>query len=194
LWVTTAAKGITLVSYCLAKKIDMTVDGIFGVMRPRSGTPSAGNAPLGVLAQRVARIICGRCKEAYQPTKEELDGLAYGYGEAAFAQPELPRKENLVLYRGKVCADCHQRGYIGRIGLHELLVVSDEIKRLIHAPAQPWLSCGTWRLQGMTTFVQDGVQKVLDGWTDYGQVKAASTWWLSLNGSIAISITPLALR
>ena len=133
------------------------------------------DALLGVLAQRLARTICGSCKEPYQPTKEELDGLAYGYGEAAFAQLEIPDKENLVLYRGKGCSECNQSGYRGRIGLHELLVVSDEIKRLIHARATV---AELWQVavaQGMTTLVQDGVQKVLAGWTDYGQVKAAAT-------------------
>jgi type II secretory ATPase GspE/PulE/Tfp pilus assembly ATPase PilB-like protein len=133
------------------------------------------DALLGVLAQRLARTICGSCKEPYHPTKEELDGLAYGYGEAAFAQLEIPQKENLVLYRGKGCAECNQSGYRGRIGLHELLVVTDEIKRLIHARATV---AELWQVavaQGMTTLVQDGVQKVLSGWTDYGQVKAAAT-------------------
>ncbi|HEX7226650.1 MAG TPA: ATPase, T2SS/T4P/T4SS family, partial [Candidatus Binatia bacterium] len=133
------------------------------------------DALLGVLAQRLARTICGSCKEPYHPTKEELEGLAYGYGEAAFAQLEIPQKENLLLYHGKGCAECNQSGYRGRIGLHELLVVSDEIKRLIHARAtvaELWQVAVT---QGMTTLVQDGVQKVLAGWTDYGQVKAAAT-------------------
>jgi type II secretory ATPase GspE/PulE/Tfp pilus assembly ATPase PilB-like protein len=133
------------------------------------------DALLGVLAQRLARTICGSCKEPYEPAKEELDGLAYGYGEAAFAQLEIPDKENLMLYRGKGCAECNQSGYKGRIGLHELLVVSDEIKRLIHARATV---AELWQVavaQGMTTLVQDGVQKVLAGWTDYGQVKAAAT-------------------
>ena len=133
------------------------------------------DALLGVLAQRLARTICASCKEPYHPTKEELDGLAYGYGEAAFAQLEIAQKENLVFYRGKGCAECNQSGYRGRIGLHELLVVSDEIKRLIHARATV---AELWQVavaQGMTTLVQDGVQKVLAGWTDYGQVRAAAT-------------------
>jgi type II secretory ATPase GspE/PulE/Tfp pilus assembly ATPase PilB-like protein len=133
------------------------------------------DALLGVLAQRLARMICASCKESYQPAKEELDGLAYGYGEAAFAQLEIAEKENLVLYRGKGCAECNQSGYKGRIGLHELLVVTDEIKQLIHARATV---AELWQVavaQGMTTLVQDGVQKVLAGWTDYGQVRAAAT-------------------
>jgi type II secretory ATPase GspE/PulE/Tfp pilus assembly ATPase PilB-like protein len=133
------------------------------------------DALLGVLAQRLARTICGSCKEPYHPTTEELDGLAYGYDEAAFAQLEIPHKENLLLYRGKGCAECNQSGYKGRIGLHELLVVSDEIKRLIHARATV---AELWQVavaQGMTTLVQDGVQKVLAGWTDYSQVRAAAT-------------------
>jgi type II secretory ATPase GspE/PulE/Tfp pilus assembly ATPase PilB-like protein len=79
------------------------------------------------------------------------------------------------LYRGKGCAECHQSGYRGRVGLHELLVVTEEIKQLIHARAPVAQLWQTAVAQGMTTLVQDGVQKILDGWTDYGQVKAAAT-------------------
>ena len=133
------------------------------------------DALLGVLAQRLARTICRRCKEAYHPSKDEYEALAHAYGEVAFAHLRIPYNNKFVLYRGKGCAECHQSGYKGRIGLHELLVVTDEIKRLIHVRAtvaELWQMAVT---QGMTTLVQDGVQKVLDGRTDYSQVKAAAT-------------------
>jgi type II secretory ATPase GspE/PulE/Tfp pilus assembly ATPase PilB-like protein len=132
------------------------------------------DALLGVLAQRLARTICRACKEAYHPTKDEYDALAHGYGEASFAQLGIPYGENFLLYRGKGCATCQQSGYNGRIGLHELLVVSDAIKRLIHARATVAELSQVALEEGMTTLLQDGVHKVLAGWTDYTQVKAAA--------------------
>ena len=132
------------------------------------------DALLGVLAQRLARTICADCKEAYHPTKDEYDALAYGYGEASFALLEIGYNDNFVLYRGKGCEECRQSGYKGRIGLHELLVVTDEVKKLIHARATVADLFQVAVAQGMTTLVQDGVHKVLQGWTDYAQVKAAA--------------------
>ena len=65
--------------------------------------------------------------------------------------------------------------YKGRIGLHELLLISDEIKKLIHTRGTVTDLFKVARAQEMTTLVQDGVLKVLQGWTDYAQVKAAAT-------------------
>jgi type II secretory ATPase GspE/PulE/Tfp pilus assembly ATPase PilB-like protein len=132
------------------------------------------DALLGVLAQRLARTLCGHCKESYHPAKEEYDALAHGYGEALFAKLGIPYNEDFLLYHGKGCTECHQSGYSGRMGLHELLVVSDEIKRLIHARATVAELLRVALAEDMTTLVQDGVEKVLAGGTDYVQVKAAA--------------------
>lgn len=132
------------------------------------------DALLGVLAQRLARTLCGHCKESYHPAKEEYDALAHGYGEALFAKLGIPYNEDFLLYHGKGCTECHQSGYSGRMGLHELLVVSDEIKRLIHARATVGELLRVALAEDMTTLVQDGVEKVLAGGTDYVQVKAAA--------------------
>jgi type II secretory ATPase GspE/PulE/Tfp pilus assembly ATPase PilB-like protein len=132
------------------------------------------DALLGVLAQRLARTICENCKEPHHPSKEEYDLLAHEYGEEAFATLGMPYDTRFVLYRGKGCEVCHHTGYKGRIGLHELLVSSDEIKRLIHtrAPVPELLKVAV--AQGMRTLVQDGISKTLQGWTDYNQVKAVA--------------------
>ena len=130
---------------------------------------------LGVLAQRLARTICQKCKEQYHAPKEEYDALAYGYGEEAFAQLDIAYTDEFRLYRGKGCAACRDTGYMGRVGLHELLVVTEEFKKLIHSRA---VAADLFELavaQQMRTLVQDGVQKVLQGWTDYAQVKAVAT-------------------
>jgi type II secretory ATPase GspE/PulE/Tfp pilus assembly ATPase PilB-like protein len=135
---------------------------------------SFADALLGVLAQRLARTICQHCKVPYHATKEEYETLAHSYGEAAFVQLGLPYDNLFTLYRGRGCSDCRNTGYRGRIGLHELLVVSDEIRLLIHRRAPVVEVREVAQAQGMTTLIQDGVLKVLSGRTDYSQVKAVA--------------------
>jgi len=132
------------------------------------------DALLGVLAQRLARTICQNCKEQYHPGKEEYDMLAREYGEEAFATLSIPYDTRFVLFRGKGCDVCHHTGYKGRIGLHELLGSTDEIKRLIHTRATVPELLKVAVTQGMTTLVQDGILKSIQGWTDYNQVKAVA--------------------
>jgi type II secretory ATPase GspE/PulE/Tfp pilus assembly ATPase PilB-like protein len=132
------------------------------------------DALLGVLAQRLARTICQNCKEQYHPPKEEYDALAYGYGEAAFAQLGVSYDDRFLLSRGKGCEACHRTGYRGRVALHELLVVTDEVKKLIHTRATVAEMLRAAMTQGMTTLVQDGIIKSIRGWTDYNQVKAVA--------------------
>jgi type II secretory ATPase GspE/PulE/Tfp pilus assembly ATPase PilB-like protein len=129
---------------------------------------------LGVMAQRLARTICGDCKEAYHASKEEFEVIAHAFGEAEFAQLGVQYDDQFRLYRGRGCASCRNSGYRGRIGLHELLVVTDKIKQLIHVRANATDLRGAALFEGMTTLVQDGVLKVLEGWTDYNQVKAVA--------------------
>ena len=130
---------------------------------------------LGVLAQRLARTLCPECKEAYHPPKEEYDALARGYGEDAFIHLGVEYTDEFSLYRAKGCDSCRNTGYRGRLGLHELLLITDEIKMLIHARATVAELLKVALSQGMTTLLQDGVLKVLQGHTDYAQVRAVAT-------------------
>ena len=132
------------------------------------------DALLGLLAQRLARTICANCREQYHPPKEEYEALAHGYGEDAFAQLNIPYDNAFQLVRGKGCQVCRQTGYKGRVGIHELLVATDEIKSLIHAraPVSDLLSMA--RSQGLTTLMQDGIRKCIQGLTDYKQVQAVA--------------------
>ncbi|MBI2347060.1 MAG: Flp pilus assembly complex ATPase component TadA, partial [Deltaproteobacteria bacterium] len=132
------------------------------------------DALLGVLAQRLARTICKNCREKYHPEKAEYDALAYGYGEEAFAKLGIAYDDEFFLYRGKGCDTCNKTGYKGRVGLHELLVATAEIKRLIQARASVPEILKVAVNEGMTTLVQDGVLKSLQGATDYKQVKAVA--------------------
>jgi len=79
-----------------------------------------------------------------------------------------------VLYRGKGCGYCNNARYRGRAGIHELLVASDEIKRLIQNKARVPEMVAVGKTEGMTTLVQDGILKALDGVTDFRQVKAVA--------------------
>ena len=132
------------------------------------------DALLGVLAQRLARTVCAGCKESYHPSREEYESLAYAYGEEAFARLNIPYDADFRLVRGSGCQACRRTGYKGRVALHELLVVTAEIKSLIltRAPATDLLI--TARRQGLTTLMQDGVLKCLQGLTDYKQVQAVA--------------------
>jgi type II secretory ATPase GspE/PulE/Tfp pilus assembly ATPase PilB-like protein len=129
---------------------------------------------LGVMAQRLAQTICGDCKEAYHASKEEFEVIAHAFGEAEFARLGVQYNDQFRLYRGRGCASCRDSGYRGRIGLHELLVVTDKIKQLIHVRASATELRESALGEGMTTLAQDGVLKVLEGWTDYNHVKAVA--------------------
>ena len=132
------------------------------------------DALLGVLAQRLARTLCAQCKEQYHPSQAEYEALASAYGEEAFAQLGIPYNEKFLLYRAKGCEKCHKTGYKGRLGLHELLVSSETVKNLIHMRAIAAELNKAAVAQGMTTLMQDGIRKCLQGWTDYKQIQAVA--------------------
>ena len=133
------------------------------------------DALLGVLAQRLARTLCKACKVAYPASAEQVEELRQAYGAAAFDALELGGEAEVHLYRGAGCADCNQSGYRGRVGLHELLVATPEIKRLIQQRARVAEVAANAQQDGMTTLLQDGVLKVLAGVTDMHQVKAVAS-------------------
>ena len=133
------------------------------------------DALLGVLAQRLARTLCKACKVPYAASAEQWEELRQAYGAAAFDALELAGPPARQLYRGVGCAECTQSGYRGRVGLHELLVATPEIRRLIQQRARIAEVAACAQQEGMTTLLQDGVLKVLAGVTDMPQVKAVAS-------------------
>lgn len=123
---------------------------------------------LGVLAQRLIRVLCKNCKEAYKPTDVEIEEIKESYGKDLIS--ELNLRDEFTLYRPKGCAQCNNTGFKGRMGIHELLVVSDRLKKMIAkregADAIRTVAIG----EGMRTLLQDGIWKVLAGHTDLKQV------------------------
>jgi len=129
------------------------------------------DALLGILAQRLVRTLCKKCKEAYHPTKEEYDEVADAYGIEAFAKLNIPYDDKFILYRPKGCDVCDKSGYKGRMGIHELLVGSDAMKKLIQQHATVEVMRDQAIKEGMTTLLQDGIFKSIKGSTDFKQVR-----------------------
>ncbi|MEQ8215339.1 MAG: ATPase, T2SS/T4P/T4SS family, partial [Smithellaceae bacterium] len=129
------------------------------------------DALLGILAQRLVRTLCKQCKESYHPAPEEYEEIAEAYGREEFAKLNIPYDDNFVLYRPKGCDACDKTGYKGRMGIHELLVGSDEIKRLVQKHSTVEVLREQAMQEGMTTLLQDGIIKSLQGLTDFTQVR-----------------------
>jgi type II secretory ATPase GspE/PulE/Tfp pilus assembly ATPase PilB-like protein len=130
---------------------------------------------LGVLATRLCKRICGQCKEAYHPSRQEYEELVEGYGIRYWKPLDVVYSEQLTLYRGSGCEACRRTGFKGRVPLHELLVGSEEMKQLIQSRARTTEMLAKGIGSGMVTLLQDGVHKVFQGLTTYRQVRAVAT-------------------
>ncbi len=135
---------------------------------------SFADAMLGVLAQRLARRICKDCKEQYVGTPVEYEELRQSYGPAYWDKLNIKQDNTFRLSRGKGCEVCNRTGFKGRVALHELLLGSDQIKRMIQQKARTEDILNAALADGMTTLMQDGIQKVLQGHTTFKEVKAVA--------------------
>ncbi len=126
---------------------------------------------LGVLAQRLVRTLCPKCKEAYHPTRKQYDEIAESYGIKHFEKLDMPYTEDFTLYRPKGCDQCDKTGLKGRMGIHELLINTDEIKKLIERHKTVEIIREKAIEEGMRTLLQDGILKVLQGRTDFMHVR-----------------------
>jgi type II secretory ATPase GspE/PulE/Tfp pilus assembly ATPase PilB-like protein len=132
------------------------------------------DAMLGVMAMRLCKRICSHCKEAYHPTQQEYDELVQGYGARYWDKLGVTYSKDMLLSRGRGCEVCNQSGLKGRVGLHELLVGTEEIKNLIQARARTAEILSVAMREGMVTLLQNGIEKVLKGVTTYRQVRAVA--------------------
>ena len=130
------------------------------------------DALLGIMAQRLVRTLCKECKEEYHPSQEEFAELMQDYGVEHWDKLGLRYSPEFKLFRPKGCGKCGNTGYKGRMGVHELLVATDEMKRKIQK-REPIEDLRQQAIaDGMTTLLQDGIQKVIQGITDFKQVRA----------------------
>ena len=125
---------------------------------------------LGILAQRLVRTLCKKCKEEYHPPREEFDEMVRYYGEEHFDELSVMYDENFKLFRPTGCKECNDTGYKGRMGLHELLASTDTIKRAVQKRKSAEDIRDIAISEGMSTLLQDGIKKVLAGHTDFYQV------------------------
>jgi type II secretory ATPase GspE/PulE/Tfp pilus assembly ATPase PilB-like protein len=129
------------------------------------------DALLGILAQRLVRTLCKDCKEEYNPTLEEYNDIAEAYDPELFPELGIKYSPELRLFRAKGCNECNNTGYRGRTGLHELLTGTDEMKAVIQRKASVAEIRDQAMEDGMRTLLQDGVMKVILGFTDMKMVR-----------------------
>jgi type IV pilus assembly protein PilB len=120
-----------------------------------------GSALDCVLAQRLARKLCSKCKEAYVPTKEMMVENRFTWSD----DEPLP-----TLYRPVGCSACSKTGYKGRLALHEVMAVSEDIERLAVEHASALAIGKVAREQGMVTLRDDGLAKVKAGHTSIEEI------------------------
>jgi type II secretory ATPase GspE/PulE/Tfp pilus assembly ATPase PilB-like protein len=150
------------------------------------------DALLGVLAQRLAKRLCVKCKRSYHPAPEEMKAFLTEYctelvNTATFKKDPKAGYENVykewvksyandkgqfTMYKKVGCDACGSGGYKGRVGLHELLVGTDPLKKLIQEHARVAEMLARCLDEGMRTLKMDGMEKVLMGLTDMPTVRA----------------------
>lgn len=125
-----------------------------------------GSALNCVMAQRIVRKICHACKHDLVPPKEVVSDIKAALGQL------YPQKndQDVRIYQGKGCGECNSTGYMGRVGIFEVLPVTPKISKLILERAS---NADIKKLaieEGMITLKQDGYLKVLEGMTTIEEV------------------------
>lgn len=113
---------------------------------------------IGVMAQRLIRVVCSECKEEYRPSKAVLKKWG------------LEDKKDLIVYRGKGCPACKGTGYKGRSGIFELMMVNDEMREMINAGTSTVALKKKAQDMNMRILWEDGREKVMKGITTFEEV------------------------
>ncbi len=142
---------------------------------------------LAVLAQRLVRQCCPHCRVTRPATHEEVEELLGDYMNAFGEEPPLSRADvlgawtkrhsvdgRLVMHRSHGCERCDHTGFIGRAGIHEMLVASRELRRMIQNGARSEALQRAAMKEGLRTLRQDGIDKVLAGATTIEEVRSTS--------------------
>ena len=130
------------------KKVSKELGGIIG----------GGFDPIYLIAQRLVRKLCDKCKEAYFPTEEEVKHIS--------TEPKV--QEQLMktkLYKKKGCKECGYLGYTGRLGIYEVMPISREIKKLIAQGAHDIEIEEAAVAAGMKTLKFSCLKHIMDGVT-----------------------------
>jgi general secretion pathway protein E len=134
----------------LTRLLDMGIEGFL-----------VSSSLIGVLAQRLVRVICPRCKEPFKPQQQMIDKLEFD-------------DSNIMTYRGAGCEECRNTGYRGRTGIFELMVVDGEIRRLVLEKASSDVIRQVAVSKGMQVLRDCGLEKVKQGITTIEEVLRVS--------------------
>jgi type IV pilus assembly protein PilB len=115
---------------------------------------------IGILAQRLVRVVCSKCKQSHSPREQEL--LTAGI------TPEQAASANFM--KGRGCNNCGGSGYRGRLGIFELMLMTSKIRELAFQGASTQNLRKEAIKGGMTTLYDDGIRKVLEGTTTLEEV------------------------
>ena len=114
----------------------------------------------GIMAQRLVRKICEKCRQEIKATDNELRSLG----------PAAERISQSTLYKGKGCSECNHTGYRGRAGIFEIFVINDEVRHMIYERVSSSNLRQKARELGMRTLREDGIRKVLAGMTTLEEI------------------------
>jgi general secretion pathway protein E/type IV pilus assembly protein PilB len=113
------------------------------------------SAVRAIMAQRLIRKVCPKCRQAYMPNEYEMKTLKLNPDEM----------KNATIVRGIGCNECSRTGYRGRMGIYEIFIVEDDIRRLIYEKVPSNIIRARARELGMRTLREDGVRKIMAGIT-----------------------------
>ncbi len=118
-----------------------------------------GPSIIGVLSQRLVRKICEDCKESYSPPPDQIDKIFL-----------LDGKQEVKFFRGKGCSSCKGTGYKGRIAIHEMVLVDDNLRELVTKNSSNMELRKAAKKSGYQTMRYDGIKKVLRGLTTIDEI------------------------
>jgi type II secretory ATPase GspE/PulE/Tfp pilus assembly ATPase PilB-like protein len=119
-----------------------------------------GSSLIGVIGQRLVRQVCTRCKEEYEVEEDE----------SVLLQEMLPLVTPTTLHRGKGCRNCHDTGYSGRLGCHEVIAVDDGLRRLIARGADANQLLDYVSAKGFNDLRDDALRRLMAGETTLKEV------------------------
>jgi type IV pilus assembly protein PilB len=123
-----------------------------------------------IIGQRLCRTICTDCKEEAKVTEEEIKTIRAEIDKMPAKEKEEVKKKQFKFYKGKGCKSCDESGYQGRIGIYEVLDVTEPIKDLTLKRVSASQIEAKGIEEGMLTMTQDGIKKALEGKTSMEEV------------------------
>lgn len=119
-----------------------------------------------IVAQRLVRKICESCKVQITVKRSDMEKNI----SEEIIKKHFPMIENISIYRGDGCKICHFTGYSGRIGIFEVLEITDKIRKLITEKSDSNIIAQRAIEEGMTTMLDDGLDKIIKGTTTFEEV------------------------